>query len=179
MVEKIKNMTVNGSPLNITHMLLSIASTTVSRAAFGKDCAQHDKLFTAVKKTFKYLSGFDLADLYPSLTFLADINGMRRRLERVRRDLDGTLNEIFEEHLEKAKRKNYNNNNNNSYIVDDTMDEDLVDVLLRLKTSGQLEDFITMDNIKGVILVSMLIFLFLINYFDLMLLFSIFFFLNI
>ncbi|KAL0916914.1 hypothetical protein M5K25_014467 [Dendrobium thyrsiflorum] len=149
MVEKTKNMTVNGSPVNITNLFLSIASTTVSRAAFGKDCTQHERLFTAVKKTFKYLSGFDLADLYPSLTFLADINGMRRSLERVRRDLDGTLNEIFEEHMERAKRKDEDTN----YIVHDTLDdEDLVDVLLRLKTSGELEDFITMDNIKGVIL---------------------------
>ncbi|KAH0458678.1 hypothetical protein IEQ34_011492 [Dendrobium chrysotoxum] len=149
MVEKIKNMAINGSPVNITNLLLSIANTTVSRAAFGKDCAQNERLFTAVKKTFKYMSGFDLPDLYPSLTVLADISGMRRKLERVRRELDGTLNEIFEEHMERAKRKDKDAN----YIVHDVLDdEDLVDVLLRLKTSGELEDFITMDNIKAVIL---------------------------
>ncbi|XP_020577557.1 cytochrome P450 71D8-like [Phalaenopsis equestris] len=142
MVEKIRKGTPAGAAVNISELLLAVANTTVSRTAFGRDCEQSDRLFTAVLKSFKYMSGFDLADLYPSLSFLiAGITGLRQRSEKVRGDFDVILNEILEAHLEKAKGE------------EDDAEEDLVDVMLRLKKSGELEDFITMDNIKAVIVV--------------------------
>lgn len=141
LIEKIRM--ADGSPVNMTELLLSVANTTISRASFGNECAQQDKIFLAVKDTFKYMSGFNLADLFPSYSFLGDITGMRRHLLKVHKVLDSTLDEIFEEH------QTYSINNS----ADDP-DEDLVNVLLRLKKTGELDATVTMDNLKGVIVVS-------------------------
>ncbi|KAH0455054.1 hypothetical protein IEQ34_016978 [Dendrobium chrysotoxum] len=138
LIEKIRM--ADGVPVNMTEMLLSVANTTISRASFGMECAQQHKIFSAVKDTFKYMSGFDLADLFPSFSFLGEITGMRRHLEKVHKVLDATLNEVFEEH----QTKNINNST-------DDLDEDLVDVLLRLKKTGELDASVTLDNLKGVI----------------------------
>ncbi|KAK8942331.1 Premnaspirodiene oxygenase [Platanthera zijinensis] len=140
LVEKIR--AAGGSPVNMTEMLLSAANTTISRASFGMDCAQQDKIFAAVKETFRYMSGFDLADLFPSFKFLGEINGMRRRLEKIHLVLDATLNEIFEEH---------ERNHVMSTSLDQEENEDLVDVLLRLKRTGGLDTSLQMENLKGVI----------------------------
>ncbi|KAK8942333.1 Premnaspirodiene oxygenase [Platanthera zijinensis] len=138
LVEKIRM--ANGSPVNMTEMLLSVANNTISQASFGMECAHQHKIFEAVKETFKYTSGLDLVDLYPSFSkFLGEITGLRRHLENVHHVLDSTLNDIIAEHEDKYAKKH------------DDADEDLVDVLLRLKRTGDLDASVNMDNLKGVI----------------------------
>ncbi|KAK8942334.1 Cytochrome P450 71D7 [Platanthera zijinensis] len=131
------------SAVNLTDLLLSMANNTISRTSFGMECAHQDKIFKAVKETFKYTSGLDLVDLYPSFNkFLGEITGLRRHLEKVHHVLDSTLNEIFEEHEDK-----YNSRRSDEAVAD----EDLVDVLLRLNRSGELDASVKMENIKGVV----------------------------
>ncbi|XP_020595365.1 premnaspirodiene oxygenase-like [Phalaenopsis equestris] len=138
LIEKIR--AADGLTVNMTELLLSVANTTISRTTFGKECTHQHKIFSAVKDTFKYMSGFDLADLFPSYSFLGEINGMRRHLLKVHKVLDTVLDEVFEEH----KTKSISNSINEP-------DEDLVDVLLRLKNTGELDASVTMDNLKGVV----------------------------
>ncbi|KAK8942335.1 Cytochrome P450 71D8 [Platanthera zijinensis] len=103
LIEKIRM--ANGSPVNMTEMLLSVANNTISQASFG----------------------------------------MERHLEKVCNVLDSTLNDIIAEHEDKYARKH------------DDVDEDLVDVLLRLKRTGDLDASVKMENLKGVLVVNDLI----------------------
>ncbi|KAL0911275.1 hypothetical protein M5K25_019406 [Dendrobium thyrsiflorum] len=130
-----------GSPVNLTEMFLSLAYSTVSRAAFGKECTQQKKFLNAMKEAFKLLSGFSIVDFYPSWGFIGELMGLRARLERVHQHLDEILEEILEEHQAKNLRG-------------DGIGEDIVDVLLRLANNGELDISLTTDNIKAVILVS-------------------------
>ncbi|XP_028550821.1 cytochrome P450 71D11-like [Dendrobium catenatum] len=86
------------SPINLSAMLLSISNVTIARAAFGKGSAQQQMFLLAMKKTFEYLSGFNVVDLFPSWSFLGEISGLRHGMERVHMEMDVILNEIIEEH---------------------------------------------------------------------------------
>ncbi|KAH0464651.1 hypothetical protein IEQ34_007437 [Dendrobium chrysotoxum] len=137
LVEKIRM--ARRSPVNLSVMLLSLSNVTIARAAFGKGSPQQKRFLLAMKKTFEYLSGFKVVDLFPSWSFLGEISGLRHRMERVHMEMDGVLNEIIEEHEGKK------------LDVDDT-NEDLVDVLLRIKRSGEMDLSLTIENVKAVIL---------------------------
>ncbi|KAG0476736.1 hypothetical protein HPP92_013577 [Vanilla planifolia] len=128
-----------GSTVNLSVMLLSAANATVARAAFGKECAHEQSFLSAMKKTSKYLSGFSVVDVFPSLTFLGEIARVRRGMQRVHEDLDAILNEIIEEHEAKG-------------LKGDGEGEDLVDVLLKLQKQGGFDLPLTHNNVKAVIL---------------------------
>ncbi|KAI0516223.1 hypothetical protein KFK09_008895 [Dendrobium nobile] len=127
------------SPVNLSAMLLSLSNETIARAAFGKGSAQQQRFLLAMKKLLEYLSGFNVVDLFPSWSFFGEISGLRHGMERVHLEIDGVLNEIIEEHEGKK------------FDGDDT-NEDLVDVLLRIKRSGEMDLSLTMENVKAVLL---------------------------
>ncbi|KAK8943203.1 Premnaspirodiene oxygenase [Platanthera zijinensis] len=137
LVEKIR--AAAGSPMNLSKLIQYSANTGVARAVFGKDNPHKESFLLAVKKTFKYLSGFEMVDMLPSWSFLAEITGSASGMKKVHRELDAIVTEIIEEH----QAKNFE---------EDDMDEDLVDVLLRLQKCGGFDFSLTMDNIKAVIL---------------------------
>ncbi|XP_020590748.1 premnaspirodiene oxygenase-like [Phalaenopsis equestris] len=132
-------LTPHGTPVNLTKMLLILTSTAITKAAFGKECVHQQKFLSAMRKGLELASYFSLMDLFPSLGFLRMFLSLNFKMKRVHRELDSILNDIIEEHLEKK-------------AGGDDMEDDLVDVLLRLRETGQLEIHLTVDNIKAVIL---------------------------
>ncbi|KAK8918766.1 Premnaspirodiene oxygenase [Platanthera zijinensis] len=141
LVEQIRAAAQLGEPVNLSKMLFTVANSTVARAAFGKDLLGMESFFVAMKVIVKLGSGFNIADAFPSMGFLGEISGLRPRAMRAHRHMDSILNEIIEEHL--ARRHG-----------DDEAEEDIVDVLLKIKENRELYVPLTMDNIKAVILVS-------------------------
>ncbi|KAI0516222.1 hypothetical protein KFK09_008894 [Dendrobium nobile] len=137
LVEKI--MTAKRSPVNLSEMLLSLTNVTIARAAFGKGSSQQKRFLLAIKKMYDYFSGFNLIDLFPSWSFVGEISGLRHGMEKVHKEMDGILNEIIEEHEMKKSDE-------------DDINEDLVDVLLRIKRNGEMDLSLTMENVKAVIL---------------------------
>ncbi|MQM22735.1 hypothetical protein Taro_055792 [Colocasia esculenta] len=133
--------------INLTQKLYALSSSIASRAAFGKKCLRHERFLATVREAVKLASGFNVADLFPSLDFINVVSGMKFKLEKVRQRLDGILDEILEEHKSK--------NGTRMQGVDGRglEEEDLLDVLLRIQEKGDLEFSLTNDNIKAVILV--------------------------
>ncbi|KAK9132919.1 hypothetical protein Scep_012447 [Stephania cephalantha] len=131
-----------GSKVNISERFYSLTGDIISRAAFGKKCKDNPSFMLAMQEAIKTGGGFDIADLFPSLKFLHMLNGTKSKLERIHCKVDKILNDIIEEHKEHWKETNT--------VKDDV--EDLVDVLLRLQESGDLDFPITTENIKAVIL---------------------------
>ncbi|KAK8918765.1 Premnaspirodiene oxygenase [Platanthera zijinensis] len=140
LVEQIRAAAHLGEPVNLSKLFFTVANSTVARAAFGKDCAHRESFFVAMKVIVKLGSGFNIADTFPSMGFLGEISGLRPRALRAHRHMDSILNEIIEEH--RARRAE----------GDDEAEEDIVDVLLKIKDSGELDVPLTTDNIKAVIL---------------------------
>ncbi|PKU79001.1 premnaspirodiene oxygenase-like [Dendrobium catenatum] len=137
LVEKI--MTAKRSPVNLSEMFLSLTNVTIARAAFGKGSSQQKRFLLAIKKMYDYFSGFNVIDLFPSWSFVGEISGLRHGMEKVHKEMDGILNEIIEEHEMKKSDE-------------DDINEDLVDVLLRIKRNGEMDLSLTMENVKAVIL---------------------------
>lgn len=129
----------NGLPINLSKMIFSMTNAVVSRAAFGKKCRGQEEFVSTLNELVKYGTGFSVADLFPLVKFLGFVTGMKPGLKRLYRRLDKTLGDIIEDHVTKAKNEGMRNEN------DESQEEDLVDVLLKLQEPN--------NHIKGVILV--------------------------
>jgi len=126
-------------PIDISEMIFSMTNNITARAAFGKKCKHKDEFIKAMKTITELSGGFDIPDLFPSLKIFHSLSGVRSALEKVHQNVDKIFEDIIQEH--KANKR------------DMLYKEDLVDVLLRVQESGDLEIPISRNTLKSVILV--------------------------
>ncbi|CAA2993783.1 premnaspirodiene oxygenase-like [Olea europaea subsp. europaea] len=111
------------------------------RSSAGKPINLTEKIISTMSATTCRVAfgkgGFDLADLFPSSTMLKTLSWNKLKLLAMRRKLD----EILDDQTGDSKRKGNGEFGN----------EDLVDVFLRIKESGELQFPIDNDKIKAVI----------------------------
>ncbi|KAJ8563610.1 hypothetical protein K7X08_032062 [Anisodus acutangulus] len=88
--------------------------------------------------------GFFVADLFPSWKLLHNISGEKSRMVKAHKKIDALMENIINEH---NKNKAIGNNLGNGRFGD----EDLVDVLLRIKDNAELQFPITNDHLKAVL----------------------------
>ncbi|CAL2255190.1 unnamed protein product [Prunus armeniaca] len=132
-----------GSPINITQEIYSSTYTITSRTAFGKKTRDQEKFIYIVKEFVKAASGFALADIFPSVSLLHLLSGMRLKLERLHKEADRILGNIIKEHQRDMVT---------TKSGEGEAEEDLVDVLLKFHDHGnELEFSLTTENIKAVI----------------------------
>ncbi|KAG6420841.1 hypothetical protein SASPL_117383 [Salvia splendens] len=128
-----------GSPVNLTEKAYASAYSLTSRAAFGMKTKEHEAFVSLAQEGIEMASGFDLADVYPSVKLLQVMSRTRWRLTKLHREVDMILENIINKHkLDKT-------------VNCSTRQDDLVDVLLKYQEGGQ-ELPLTIDNIKAVIL---------------------------
>ncbi|KAH0470791.1 hypothetical protein IEQ34_000514 [Dendrobium chrysotoxum] len=131
---------IAGSPVNLTEMFQEVSNMLITRTAIGNECKSRQRFILAMKETIKLLPMLRVADLFPSFSSLISFfDGSSFQMKRLRREMDHVLEEIIMEHKEKE-------------VVTREMEEDLVDVLLRIQETGELQVPLTMDNVKAVIL---------------------------
>lgn len=134
-----------GSPINITKLVVSSTFSIIGRAAFGNECRVPEEL-ASLGNGESVAGGFDIAELFPSAKWLQLVSGLRSRLERLHRQIDELLEKVIIEHKEaKSKAKQGQGE----------ADEDLVDVLLNFQGGNDSDEDIclTDNNIKAIILV--------------------------
>ncbi|KAJ9562991.1 hypothetical protein OSB04_008151 [Centaurea solstitialis] len=135
----------SGSPINLSEKIYTLMNTITSRAAFGRIYKDQGLLVQMLQEMADLAGGFDVADLFPSYKFLHVVTRMRSKLMKIHQNLDNVFDNILEQHekemeiTEKGKGGGMEK-------------EDLLDILFRLKESGDLESPISIDNIKAVIL---------------------------
>ncbi|KAI7746731.1 hypothetical protein M8C21_011536 [Ambrosia artemisiifolia] len=127
-----------GTPVNFREMTVELVNNIVSRATLGEVCKDRQYLVDSAFYMLKTFSAFNLFNYYPRLNFLNVITGKKAQWLKRHKELDIILQKLLEEHRSRpCSRADH---------------EDLVDVLLRVKDSGDLEFPITDDNIKAIIL---------------------------
>lgn len=126
-----------GEPVDITRMIFTYSSSISSRATIGKVVSGNDVLIDKMKRAIAMAGGFELADLFPSSKLLNFLCWNKYKLLRMRREVDVILDAIVEER-ELGKKTAPGG-------------EDILDVLLRIKSNNALEFPITNANIKGII----------------------------
>ena len=132
-----------GSPVNFSRIVTYLTYGIISRAAFGKVWKGEEVFVPAVQKLIQASSGFNLADIYPSMKFLHVLSGIKPRLEKLHRGIDVILDDILNEH--KARKGEPRT---------EEEQEDFVDVLLNFQDRKDLQFSLGNDSIKAVILVS-------------------------
>ncbi|KAL2517573.1 Cytochrome [Abeliophyllum distichum] len=133
----------SGEIINLTDMVYAFTSSITCRAAYGKVVRDKDVLISLLRKAVTMTGGFELADLFPSFKLLHVMSWNKQKLLRMRRKLDAILDVIVDEHRDNRATTKKGNGEFGG--------EDIVDVLLRMKETGELDYPITNDNIKAVI----------------------------
>ncbi|CAH1440161.1 unnamed protein product [Lactuca virosa] len=108
--------------------------------AVGSRCKDQATLTALLEEIIALSGGFDVADIFPSVKVLHVVSGVRKKLVKLHKKMDQILDSIVAEHQERRA---------GGHIIDN---EDLVDVLLRLKDDGGLQFPLTSANVKAVIL---------------------------
>ncbi|XP_049395444.1 premnaspirodiene oxygenase-like [Solanum stenotomum] len=125
-----------GETVNATKKFYQFASSMTCRSAFGKVLKEQDELILLIKKLSRFLEGFDMADIFPSLKFLHVLRGMKDKIMDAHHELDAILENIINEHKNNGELGGEGN---------------LVATLLRLMKEGGFQFPITKDNIKAII----------------------------
>ncbi|XP_019190764.1 PREDICTED: premnaspirodiene oxygenase-like [Ipomoea nil] len=130
----------SSAPINLTEKICWFTSSTIAKAAFGRVRREDQERFIVLAKDVLSLAGgFDVADLFPSKKWIHYISGTKPRLLKAHREVDKIIEIIIQDHKD-------------NFIANKPRDEeDLVDVLLRLKEDGDLQIPLKPDNIKAVI----------------------------
>ncbi|KAM3270139.1 hypothetical protein P3S67_030045 [Capsicum chacoense] len=135
-------------------------------STFGEACKDQNELIMLIHRALSLSGGFELADLFPSRTFLHGISGMESKLVETRKKVDVVLDNIITVHREnRANGKNCNGESETEDLIDvlenrengkncngESETEDLIDVFLRVMENGEFQFSLTDDNIKAVIL---------------------------
>ncbi|KAI3862155.1 hypothetical protein MKX03_013569, partial [Papaver bracteatum] len=135
----------DGLPVNLTELTSSLYNDITSRAAFGNKCKDKEVLISLLQEATSLSGGFAMEDLFRSIKMLHFIGGVASKLKRMHKRVDKFLAEVIEEHQR--------NRTTTECFNDGQSEEDLVDVLLRVQESGELQFPLAMENIKAVILV--------------------------
>ncbi|KAK8938191.1 Premnaspirodiene oxygenase [Platanthera guangdongensis] len=145
-VGEIRRRGVRSSPVNMTELFLGLTNNHLTRAAFGKECRSRERFLRAMKETIKLAPVLSLVDLFPSAAAVISLfDGKMKRMRKLHGEMDAILNEIIEEHRESR------GGDQESGELEEK-EEDLVDVLMRVQESGELEIPLKMLHIKAVIL---------------------------
>ncbi|XLU76498.1 hypothetical protein S245_035551 [Arachis hypogaea] len=110
-----------------------------------------ERFISLAKELAKVGTGFSLGDLFPSAKWLQLLSGLRPKIEKLHGQTDQILQNIINEHKEAKSSKSKEGQGEV---------EGLLDVLLRFEDgNGSNQDFsLTSNNIKAIILVSIVIF---------------------
>ncbi|KAK3017882.1 hypothetical protein RJ639_004686, partial [Escallonia herrerae] len=132
------------SVINLTEKIFHLASCMISRAMFGKECKDGNDFVMVVKGGSELAGGFDVPELFPSFKILQFFSSAKSTRRKLRLRQDKLLDNIISDHKEKRDM--------NHDMSGHDEEEDLVDVLLNLVESEDLEFPFTTSDIKAIIL---------------------------
>lgn len=150
--------TSTGTAVNVGELVFGLTRNIIYRAAFGSSSHEGQDDFIKILQEFSKLFGaFNISDFIPWLGWI-DPQGMNSRLAKARASLDGFIDTIIDDHMQKTKPESGS---------DEPVDTDMVDELLafysdeaKVSESEDLQNSIklTRNNIKAIIMVSNLLF---------------------
>ncbi|KAF5782794.1 putative premnaspirodiene oxygenase [Helianthus annuus] len=125
--------------VDLVERLFALNHNIIARITMGDKLDDQLRLRLAIRAGTALAAGFQIGDFFPSLGFVGKLTGMNKRLEECLGELDDILDKRIQHHLDQRK-------------LEKPERECFIDVLLRLQEAGDLEQPLTTDNIKSVIL---------------------------
>ncbi|KAJ0105789.1 hypothetical protein Patl1_18153 [Pistacia atlantica] len=142
MVEKIRLVSLTGDAVNFTQMFATISNNIIIRSAIGRVYEEENsKSFSELSRSAMDLLGyFCFEDLIPILGWMDNLTGLTAKLKTTSGEICKFLDQVIE------KREALKSS-------DDKSDEkDLLDILLHLQKDGNLDNNLTRENIKAILL---------------------------
>ena len=136
----------SNNQVDLSNLLAMYGNDVICRMALGREFsaggAYHLHGIQEIIDDYQLLlGGFCLGDLFPSLSFISKLTGMKSRLVRTFKRFDKLLDQVIVEHQSPEGEKLGES-------------KDLVDVLLDIQKNGSDDRFsLTMDNVKAILLV--------------------------
>nr|XP_043618746.1 cytochrome P450 71AV8-like [Erigeron canadensis] len=127
--------------INLSEKIFSMMNAIAVRISIGSKCKDQEKLLALIGELIFLSGGFNLSDLFPSIRVLPLLTGMKYKLKKLHHQIDKILNNIISDHQQRSAATGLKDQN-----------EDLLDVLLRLKDDDGLHFPLTSDNVKAVLL---------------------------
>ncbi|KAK1420283.1 hypothetical protein QVD17_21752 [Tagetes erecta] len=124
----------SGAPINFRDMTKEMVNNIVSRATLGDICQDRQLIIDSTYAMLKSFNSFNVFNYYRCLNFVNVISGKKAQWLKMHKEVDVILERILKEHK---------NNLNQDH-------EDIVDILLRVKDSGDI--VMTNDHVKAIIL---------------------------
>lgn len=147
MVDMIKTKIANKHVVNLSEIVMILTINIISRVAFGKrSCEYNDEQKNMTRFSELLLqcqamfANYFYRDHFPLMGWLDKLNGSIDRLEKSFKDMDEFYQELIDEHVNRNKPK-------------DMQQEDMVDILLKLKQDSDCSVELTYDHIKAVLMV--------------------------
>ncbi|KAL0424486.1 UNVERIFIED_CONTAM: cytochrome [Sesamum radiatum] len=141
-----------GTAVNVGELVFGLTKNIIYRAAFGSSSHEGQDEFIRILQEFSKLFGaFNIADFIPWLGWM-DPQGLNKRLTKARASLDGFIDSIIDDHIQKKK-----SGSDEAVVVE----ADMVDELLafysdeaKVSESEDLQNSIklTRNNIKAIIM---------------------------
>ncbi|KAM3249729.1 hypothetical protein P3L10_011499 [Capsicum annuum] len=142
LINKISEQASASQVTNLSNIVISLTSTIICRVAFGirfDDEAHEKRRFDEILAVTQEMSaGFFFSDYFPLCGWLDKLFGNISKLEKNFKDLDEFYEELIEQHL--------NPNRPN------TMEGDIIDILLQLRKEKSTPIDLTLDNIKAILM---------------------------
>ncbi|KAI5669459.1 hypothetical protein M9H77_19312 [Catharanthus roseus] len=132
-----------GKSIDLSEKINSYTTSMVARAAFGKVNDAGVTFLKLVKEASEVAGGFDPADIFPSYKFLNVFFNSRSKLLKIHGKTDMILEEMIDEHIKNHEMGKKANGENGK--------EDVIDILLSIKDSGELQFPFQMNNVKALI----------------------------
>ncbi|KAG6468127.1 cytochrome P450 71A1-like [Zingiber officinale] len=137
MAKRISSCISSSLTVNVSELAMCFSCNTTCRMAFGGDIAGDDhSVYDVFREVQEVAASFFMADYFPLLGWVDVATGMKSRLRKSFLELDGIYQKFIDRHLDAKSRSGSEAN------------EDLLDVLLRLRKDGQL----TEENLRGVLM---------------------------
>nr|QWT43262.1 ferulate 5-hydroxylase [Bacopa monnieri] len=143
-----------GTAMNIGGLVFMLTSDIIYRAAFGSSSKDGRDDFIKILQEFSKLFGaFNIADFIPFLGWM-DPNGLTKRLVQARSSLDGFIDTIIDDHLNKKKPGTGSGEAVDSDMVDELLAFYSDDETNKVSESEDLQNSLklTRDNIKAIIM---------------------------
>lgn len=127
------------SEINLTEKLFVCTSSIICRAAFGSKNKDQLRFVYLINELMIEAGEFNLIEMLPFLEVFYVVNGMKGKLMRMHEEADRIMDNIVDKKF--------------GQVVEPEK-ESLLDILLRMQTSGDLEVPITREDVKANIGVS-------------------------
>ncbi|PIN21004.1 Cytochrome P450 CYP2 subfamily [Handroanthus impetiginosus] len=142
MVKEILEKANSGQLVNINRVAVSLSSSIICRIALGKRYDDKGSERRSFDKLLEQLQAssveFFVADCVPLLGWIDKLSGKVSRLEKVFKDMDSFYQEVIDEHLSPNRPQ--------------SMNGDILDLLIGLREDRSSSVQIDWDNIKGLLM---------------------------